>query len=356
MKVRFRETSRSGGPSSSASSLPQEAIARLHGHEGPISVVRFSKDGKYCLTGSYDRTVRLWNPLRLDPAHPPGANTTAHNNADIPIEDLPQSLPIQVYHDGISHPVTAVAVDDASTTLVAASEKTVVIHDVVTGQCKRRLQGHTGRINAVAINYDAQVYLSASYDASVRLWDGRSSRSYEPIQMFKQAKDSVTAVHTVQTDDLTLIRTASVDGIVRTYDLRKGMLQCDDVGNPITGLCATSDQRGLVVNCLDGALRLIDVNQGKLVQHYTNGHVAGQYGLDCAVSADMDFVATGSEDGSAVFYDVTKGRVCQVLEGQRQPTCSVALHPNEDLASVAITASFDGTAVVWGNDGGLMQW
>ena len=369
MKVRFRpEEGKSrfhhDYSDSSSSFLPEVAISRLEGHDGPISAVRFSKDGKYCLTGSYDRSVRLWNPLRLDPAHPPTSKASSthaelhDNTADIPMEDLPQSLPIQLYHDGITHPVTAVAVDDASTTIVCASEKTVVVHDVVTGQCKRRLQGHVGRINAVALNPDAQVYLSASYDATVRLWDSRS-RSFEPIQIFREAKDSVTAVHAVQESsiEVAIIRTASVDGIVRTYDLRKGMLQCDDVKSPITGMCpVTKDRGGLLVNCLDGALRLIDLEQGSLVQHYADSHQAGQYGLDCAVSATAEHVATGSEDGSAVFYNAKNGRVCQVLEGHRQPTCSVALHPRKDQASVAITASFDGTAVVWGNDAGLMQW
>lgn len=340
-------------------SIAQEAIAKLEGHDGPISSVRFSHDGKYCLTGGFDRSVRLWNPLRLDPAHPPpkGHSTSAittHDN-DIPLEYLPRALPIQVYNDGVTHPVNAVAVDDTSTTLVTAADKTCVIHDVVTGQCKRRLQGHTGRINAVAVSTGAETYLSASYDASVRIWDGRS-RSFEPIQILKEAKDSVTSVHGVQSDGIAIIRTASVDGVVRTYDLRMGVLQCDDVSSPVTGMCATSDQRGVLVNCLDGALRLVDLEKGQLLKHYADSHKAGQYSLDCAVSANDDFVMTGSEDGSAVIYDITKGRVCQVLEGQRQPTCSVAMHPRLDFASVAITASFDGTAVVWGHDAGLMRW
>ena len=352
MKARYRPQ-----PGLGSEFLPQEAIARLEGHDGPISTVQFSQDGgKYCLTGGYDRTVRLWNPLRLDPAHPPPKQTNhySHHN-DIPMEELPQALPIQIYRDGITHPISAVAVDNQSTTVVSASEKTVVVHDVVTGQCKRRLQGHVGRVNDVAVNDGAEVYLSASYDATVRMWDGRS-RSYEPIQIFKEAKDSVTAVHSIQSDNMALIRTASVDGVVRTYDLRMGVLQSDNVQSPITGMCPTSDGRCLVVNCLDGALRLIDMDKGQLLQHYADGHKAGQYGLNCAISAGDDFVATGSEDGRVTFYSISKGRVCQVLEGQRQPTCSIALHPRSDLGSVAISASFDGTAIVWGRDAGLMQW
>ena len=337
-------------------SLPSEPIAKLGGHEGPIAAACFTHDGKYVVTGSWDRTLRLSNPLRLDPAHPPPkVVATVHDDDDVRLEDLPQALPIAVYSDGITHPVSAVAVDDQSTTLVCASEKTLVVLDCLTRQCKRRFQGHVGRINAVGVNQGAEVYLSASYDASVRLWDGRSSH-YEPIQILKEAKDSVTCVHSVQSEYMTILRTASIDGIVRTYDLRMGMLQCDDVQSPITGMCATSDQRCLVVNCLDGALRLLDLEKGTLLRHYADGHAAGQYGLNCAVSAGDDYIATGSEDGLVVLYDISKGRVCQVLEGHRQPTCSVAMHPQANLASVVVSTSFDGTAIVWGHDTSLMQW
>eukprot|EP00977_Amphora_coffeiformis_P013983 scaffold3821_cov173-Amphora_coffeaeformis.AAC.22 len=334
--------------------LPQEPIAKLGGHDGPISAASFTHDGKYVVTGSWDRTVRLSNPLRLDPAHPPPKVSTNHDD-DVRLQDLPEALPIQVYSDGITHPISAVAVDDQSTTLVAASEKTLVVLDCVTSQCKRRLQGHVGRINAVGVNQGSEVYLTASYDASVRLWDGRS-RSHEPIQILKEAKDSVTCVHSVQSEYMTIIRTASIDGIVRTYDLRMGMLQCDDVHSPITGMCATSDQRCLAVNCLDGALRFLDLEKGALLRHYADGHKAGQYGLNCALSAGDTYIVTGSEDGSVVFYDISKGRVCQVLEGQRQPTCSVTVNPQADFASVVVSASFDGTAIVWGHDTSLMQW
>jgi mitogen-activated protein kinase organizer 1 len=273
------------------------------------------------------------------------------------MQNLPFALPIQVYRDGLTHPVGAVAVDDQSTTIVSGSEKTLIVHDVVTGQCKRRLHGHVGRINAVSVSDSAQVYVSASYDASVRLWDGRS-RSYEPIQTLKDAKDSVSSVHCVQKDNLAVIRTASIDGVVRCYDLRMGLLQCNDVGDPITGMCtAMGDDQCVLVNCLDGAMRLLDLEKGNVVQHYVDGHTAGQYSLDCSISATDDYVATGSENGDAVLYDISKGRVCQVLEGHRQPTCSVAMHPKADRASVVVTASYDGTAVVWGHDGGhLMQW
>jgi len=89
-------------------------------------------DGKYCVTGGYDRTVRLWNPARLDPAFPPPPLPShsvrgGGNAGTVPLHLLPRALPIQTYKDGYAHPISAVAVDGASTVLLAASDKTLVV-------------------------------------------------------------------------------------------------------------------------------------------------------------------------------------------------------------------------------------
>lgn len=271
------------------------------------------------------------------------------------MESLPRALPIQTYTDGITHPVSAVAVDDASTTLALASDKTLVVADVVSKQVKRRLQGHFGRINAVSVSQSAETYLTASYDATVRIWDGRS-KSFEPIQILKEAKDSVTDIHVVQDDTQALIRTSSVDGVVRTYDLRKGMVRCDDFASPVTGMAPTYDGRCLVVSCLDGTIRLVELDSGELLNTYHGHHIAGQYGLQCCVTSDDATIVSGSEDGRAVLYDLVRATNVQSLMGHAKPVCSVAAHPQRDQCSAVITASYDGTAVVWANDEDFMRW
>ncbi|CAB9511973.1 repeat domain-containing protein 83 homolog [Seminavis robusta] len=359
-------------------SLPKVPIARLVGHDGPIQQVQFAANGKYCLTGGHDRTVRLWNPLRIDPAFPPppalpplpsGTATTPSSYTSM--DSLARSLPIQSYANGHTHPISALALDSSSTTLVAGSNKTVVITDIVTQQVKRRFQGHTGRINAVAISHGCDTYLSASYDGTVRIWDGRSHNSYEPIMTLTEAKDSVTDIHVVQDDEMessshkkkrnnqnttALIRTASVDGVVRTYDIRKGSLAADDCGSAITGMTPTYDGQCLALNCLDGAIRLMELESGELLNTYTGSHVAGQYGLQCAMTADDATLVTGSEDGTAVLYDIVRGTTVQTLQGHTRATCSIATHPQRECSSVVITASYDGTAVVWANHEGFMKW
>lgn len=304
------------------------------------------------MTGGVDRTVRLWNPSRLDPAFPPRPWA---GGEDVPVNAIPRALSIQVYEDGITHPVSAIAIDEKSTILASASEKTVVVSDVVTKQAKRRFQGHDGRVNALAISNNSETFLSASYDATVRIWDGRS-RNHDPIQILKEAKDSVTDVHVVQNDNQALIRTASVDGRIRTYDLRKGIVRCDDLSSPITSMSQTQDGQYLAASCLDGTIRLIELDSGELVNTYDKHHKAGQYGLMCAITADGTTIVSGSEDGQCVLYDLIHATCVQSLIGHSRPTCAVAAHPKISNGSVVLTASYDGNAIVWANSPDYMRW
>lgn len=64
-----------------------------------------------------------------------------------------------------------------------------------------------------------------SFDATVRLWDCKS-QSTKPIQVFEESKDSVSSLHVVGHE----IVTGCVDGRMRLYDLRMGMVYVDLIG------------------------------------------------------------------------------------------------------------------------------
>ena len=94
--------------------------------------------------------------------------------------------------------------------------------DVPSSTIIKRFSGHTGRINSVAFNGESSVLASASFDATVRLWDLRSQQG-RPIQVLQEARDSVTCVLLGDRE----IVASSVDGHVRSYDLRVGELRAD---------------------------------------------------------------------------------------------------------------------------------
>lgn len=74
----------------------------------------------------------------------------------------------------------------------------------------------------MAFNSESTLLASASFDATIRLWDLRSQQG-KPIQVLQDAKDSVTCVVIGDRE----IIASSVDGHVRNYDLRAGELRAD---------------------------------------------------------------------------------------------------------------------------------
>mmetsp|Transcript_11298 Transcript_11298/g.17319 ORF Transcript_11298/g.17319 Transcript_11298/m.17319 type:complete len:316 (+) Transcript_11298:87-1034(+) len=298
-----------------------QQVGLLIGHDGPIDSIRFTDDAKYCLTAGHDRTVRLWNPLRLDSRH--------------------EALPMHAYRSGHVHGVTCVSNHD--TTLLSASDKTLIVTDMVNAKVKQRLSGaHLGRINDVDLRNDV-VYISASYDGTVKLWDARNLQRYTPIQSCEEAKDSVTSVIL---DGPHSFYSSSIDGNIRLYDIRQGRITCCNVGSPIIYLSVADDC--IAASCLDGTIRLLEKDLGELLNTYHTAHSASQYAVQCAITSR--YVVTGSEESGtdAVVYDLVTAKAQQILRDEKMsngPTCAIDAQDN-----CIVTASYNGNALVWTSD------
>lgn len=72
---------------------------------------------------------------------------------------------------------------------------------------------------------------SGGYDAEVRLWDLKS-QNRQPIQILDEARDAIQCLHIGGS----YIVSGSVDGRLRTYDLRMGELRVDFLGRESSAL------------------------------------------------------------------------------------------------------------------------
>ncbi|KAF8460663.1 WD40-repeat-containing domain protein, partial [Kalaharituber pfeilii] len=252
------------------------------------------------LTGGSDRKIHLYNP-----------NTT--------------SL-IQKYEKGHGYEVLDIAVTHDNERIGSVGgDRLAFLWDVATAKSLRRFEGHGARINCVGFNEDASVMVTGSFDATVRFWDLKSN-SWKPIQVLDEAKDSVTAVRVGGWE----VITGSVDGHLRTYDLRMGTLVTDLVGHSITSVSLTTDVNGILVSTLDSQIRLFDKSTGTCLQTYAGSHKNTDFRVRSCVGGPGDaWVLTGSEDGKIVAYDLLEGREVAVVKGQHKEkvVSCVAFHP-----------------------------
>ncbi|KAL8769193.1 MAG: hypothetical protein Q9194_005515 [Teloschistes cf. exilis] len=181
---------------------------------------------------------------------------------------------------------------------------------------------------------------TGSFDATVRLWDCKS-QSTKPIQVFDDSKDSVSSLHVLGHE----IVTGSVDGKMRLYDLRMGMMYVDTLGHPITSVQQTTDGNAVLVSTLDSTIRLMDKSNGKMLQHY-KGHTNSDFRIRSCLGFGDAAIFSGSEDGKVYIWDVLEGKVLERLATHEGKVAS-AVACNSVRREFA-SAGVDGNVIVWG--------
>lgn len=167
------------------------------GHDGPIRAVAFSADNTRLITGSEDKTVRLWNL----------ANATVSG---------PVSGPARL--EGHAAAVVAVAFSpDGKQVLSGTADNAVRLWNPEDGSVIKDFAGHTGPILCVGFVAVTQPF-SVSTDRSVRFWnpaDGAVARTFS---------DQGTPVGAVLGADAQQIALLGNDKQVRLYQMNTGQL------------------------------------------------------------------------------------------------------------------------------------
>jgi WD40 repeat protein/serine/threonine protein kinase len=123
---------------------------RIEGHAQAVVAVAFTSDGRRLITGSLDKTIRVW---------------------DLATGQFVRTL---VGHD---QAVVALAVAPDGRTLASGSlDQTVRLWDLATGAERRVLRGHTAGVESLAFSPDGTTLTSAGPDQAVRIWEVATGR------------------------------------------------------------------------------------------------------------------------------------------------------------------------------------
>ncbi|KAH0775962.1 hypothetical protein KY290_007373 [Solanum tuberosum] len=220
--------------------------------------------------------------------------------------------------------MNACASRDNSKLCSCGGDRQVFYWDVSTGHVIRKFRGHDSEVNAVKFNEYASVVVSAGYDKSLRVWDCKS-RSTEPIQIIDTFLDSVMSICLTKTE----IIAGSVDGTVRTFDIRVGREISDNFGQPVNCISLSNDGNCILASCLDSTLRLLDRSSGELLQEY-KGHICKSFKTDCCLTNSDAQVAGGSEDGYIYFWDLVDASVVSSFRAHDLVVKVLAQHPKVD--------------------------
>ncbi|EFJ40753.1 hypothetical protein VOLCADRAFT_108019 [Volvox carteri f. nagariensis] len=166
----------------------------LKRHHKPVLAVATTPDSKYLITGSADKTVRVWDVC------------TGYIMATL---------------RGHTGEVSTVAVTPNGRRIMSSgADKVIFVWDFVTGECKRALRGHKAPVSCLAVAPDGHFLVSGSHDRTLRVWDLINGNELATLSAHTGAYGVLSCA--VSSDGSTIM-SGGYDNLVKMWDATSGL-------------------------------------------------------------------------------------------------------------------------------------
>jgi len=212
-------------------SLPPLAVEKLaplrtlRGHTAAVFSVALSADGQTLVSGSLDKTIKVWNLSTGKEIR----TLTGHTDA-----------------------IWSVALSADGRTLVSGSlDKTIKVWNLSTGKELRTLTGHKYDIRSVVLSADGRTLVSGSLDKTIKVWNLSTGKE---LRTLKGHTSGVTCV-VLSADGQTLV-SGSSDHTIKVWNLSIGKEIRTLIGHTdaVTSVVLSADGQTLVSGCWDATI------------------------------------------------------------------------------------------------------
>jgi WD40 repeat protein/serine/threonine protein kinase len=250
----------------------RETTARFSPH-GVVASADLSPDGTRAVTGSWDRTAKIWD--------------AATGNVLVKLPAL---------HEGYIN--SACFSPDGKRVLTASDDGTARLWNANTGEpLDVILRGHTGPIHQALFSPDGKQILTVSGDKSARLWDAESGDPVKPLAGHEWAVRCAAF-----SKDGSLVITGSDDHRAMVWNLATGeKLPLEGHTSAVTAVALSPDGRRALTGSQDNLAKLWDAATGKEILTLT-GHTAEV--TAAAFAPDGLAAVTAGRDGQTLLWPV----------------------------------------------------
>jgi WD40 repeat protein len=341
-------------------------LAVLCGHESGVASVSYSPDGRRIVSGSADHTVRVWeaasgtelavlrgheNMVRSVSYSPDGrriVSGSADNTVRVWDAESGAELVVLRGHEdwvrSVSYRPDGRRIVSGSGSMGQQHDNTIRVWDAQSGIALAVLHGHEAWVQCVSYSPDGHRIVSGSADKTVRVWDAESGTE---LAVFRGHEDLVWSVS--YSPDGRRIISGSADNTVRVWDAESGTELVVLRGHEdwVRSVSYCLDGRQIVSGSADTTVRVWDTESGAEVA-VLRGHKRRISSV--VYSPDGRRVVSRSEGNTVRVWDAETGAELAVLCGHEDLVQSVSYSP--DGRRIA-SGSDDKTARVWDAESGV---
>lgn len=298
------------------SSIPSTVRHTIHAHEGGCISLHFEHNNDRLISGGQDMLVKIW---------------------DVNYGTLIGTL------NGCLGSVLDIAVSgDNKFVIGAGSDHKLYLWDLQSSRIRHTLTGHTDKVCATYISkLSNRQAVSAAYDRTIKVWDLHKGYVVNTICCHSICNAlSLTA-------DGQHIYSGHTDGNIRCWDTRTGK-SVNEVAAHSSGITSISVSRNgnvILTSGRDNLHNLFDVRSMEVCATFrAQGHkVASNWSRSC-ISADENYVAAGSADGTVYIWSRSSAAPVSTLKGHGAPVISCAW---SSLGKPLASADKNGYLHIW---------
>jgi len=297
------------------------------GHLDSVTSVAFSPDGRRIVTGSFDKTLKVWDTGTATEI----LTLSGHDRAVFGVAFHPR---------------------DGSQIASASWDRTVKIWDSTSGQVIHTLNAHTDKVICVAFSPDGRYVVSGGDDRRVILWDATTGQE---CLRFRGHSDWATSV--AFSPDGTRIASGQVsrgpgkrdmyfdepNNKTRVWNAQTGatVLTLEGHTDTVASVAFNQDGTRLLTGGFDEFMIMWDTTSGNMVQKIKDAASI----ISVAFIDSQRIINGGWADWQAKGW--SSARQTHVLDGHLGPIYSVAVSPVNPINPIVVTGSRDSTFKIW---------
>lgn len=317
--------------------------------------------GKFLITGSYDKTIKVWQLCDYSKAYPllflikKKLNNVLYKKkfvlsiiSSFKI-DLASKIKCLRSLEGHETAIVSLLKFANNTRLASGSKDGIIkIWNVFEWSCINTFSAHNGWVWCLSefVYTNILTIASGGEDGYIRLWN---SSTFENLTVLKGHENMIRCIANINLTETNLLASGGRDNLIRLWNSEGGLVNVLK-GHTywIYSIIQINYQRGnklIASGSLDKTIKLWDIILGTCLKTFI-GH---DYDISCIINLNVDknIIASASNDNNIMLWDIEKGYCIKCINAHsNRVSCLLELH-GSDKSSTLLSAGGDRVIKIW---------